>query len=386
MVETDTVDQVDDDTVLVDDDTVLVDDDTVLVDDDTVLYKPETEQVVGDSEMTEQDIDMSVEQKTTDSIRPLLSSKSPMSDDPIDSGNSPDPKDLVRMDSDNSREIKPSTNPTPTAANLTPAADSTPAVPSPTADSTPAVPSPTREVRIPKHTLLNAGNSRFDTNQSYYLLYPHVEKPVIVLDWDDTMFPSAAVCKDDIITTTIKVAQRFGTELETYETAAILCIRELVRAARRVVIVTNAEQGWVELCCNRYVKRLGAYIREQGIQVISARSRFEQEYPDACDSWKRRAFQCILNGTIQNGTIHPVQESDSKQTTSKHIISIGDSLAERAAAAQLADSKDDIYLVKNLKCNDAPSIKLMTHQFAYITRIIDSIASFPMNLDLKLSS
>jgi hypothetical protein len=53
-----------------------------------------------------------------------------------------------------------------------------------------------------------------------------------------------------------------------------------------VVIITNAETGWVELSCRKFLPRcLGIVSR---IRVVSARSTFEALHPDSPSDWKVR--------------------------------------------------------------------------------------------------
>jgi hypothetical protein len=45
----------------------------------------------------------------------------------------------------------------------------------------------------------------------------------------------------------------------------------------RVIIVTNAAEGWVELSAKRFLPRVNAELN--GIEIISARTKYESLYP-----------------------------------------------------------------------------------------------------------
>lgn len=51
-----------------------------------------------------------------------------------------------------------------------------------------------------------------------------------------------------------------------------------------VVIITNAETGWVELSCRRFLPRCLPLV--SSIRVVSARSTFEALHPDSPSDWK----------------------------------------------------------------------------------------------------
>ena len=54
-----------------------------------------------------------------------------------------------------------------------------------------------------------------------------------------------------------------------------------------VVIITNAETGWVELSAKRYMPRVLPVLAN--IPIVSARTTFERFFPDSPLDWKVRA-------------------------------------------------------------------------------------------------
>merc|ERR1712070_411570 len=67
-------------------------------------------------------------------------------------------------------------------------------------------------------------------------------------------------------------------------------IKTLRRARRlgHVIIVTNAEKGWVELTCAKFLPEVFPHL--EGIKVISARSAFEHVQPPSPVQWKWLTF------------------------------------------------------------------------------------------------
>merc|ERR1712183_903658 len=56
----------------------------------------------------------------------------------------------------------------------------------------------------------------------------------------------------------------------------------------RVIVVTNAGQGWVEMSCHKYMPATEASL--QGVEIVSARATYEQHGLFQPTTWKCRAF------------------------------------------------------------------------------------------------
>ena len=56
----------------------------------------------------------------------------------------------------------------------------------------------------------------------------------------------------------------------------------------KVFIITNAAEGWVEFSAARYMPSLMPILEK--IPIISARSRYEQHFPNDFTKWKLYAF------------------------------------------------------------------------------------------------
>ena len=74
-------------------------------------------------------------------------------------------------------------------------------------------------------------------------------------------------------------------EIDEY-TARLL---EMSKASGTTMIITNAAEGWVELSAQRFMP-LTAKVLRRDVEIISARTRFEKEFPRQYQEWKIRAF------------------------------------------------------------------------------------------------
>lgn len=113
---------------------------------------------------------------------------------------------------------------------------------------------------------------------------PCAAETCIIFDWDDTLLSSSWLAHNGL--------RLDAPEQVPPEAAALLAVLEesvaalLERALRcgSVVIITNAETGWVELSCRRFLPRCVPVVSR--IRVISARSTYETLHPDSPADWK----------------------------------------------------------------------------------------------------
>ena len=58
----------------------------------------------------------------------------------------------------------------------------------------------------------------------------------------------------------------------------------------KVLIITNAAEGWVELSAQRFLPLTAQVLKKGKIEVISARTRYETLLPKQYQEWKVRSF------------------------------------------------------------------------------------------------
>lgn len=88
----------------------------------------------------------------------------------------------------------------------------------------------------------------------------------------------------------------------------------------KVLIITNAAEGWVELSAQRFMPHTARVLRKD-IEIISARTKFEHVFPGNYQEWKIQAFlECQDKMEIDAIT---------------NLIALGDNLFEIHAAHRL---------------------------------------------------
>mmetsp|Transcript_100696 Transcript_100696/g.288561 ORF Transcript_100696/g.288561 Transcript_100696/m.288561 type:complete len:248 (+) Transcript_100696:647-1390(+) len=166
-----------------------------------------------------------------------------------------------------------------------------------------------------------------------------------------------------------------------------------------VVIITNAEAGWVEYSAKRFMVRgpLAAahfhlahaltrahYHHQprllpllQTMRVVSARSTYERFYPGAPLCWKAAAFAHEANQVFSGAG------SDGAQAA-REIISFGDSNEERTAVKIAAGQLDAT--AKSIKFVDLPNPEQLRKQVETVTSWLTWVCSHTAELDLMLMS
>jgi len=151
---------------------------------------------------------------------------------------------------------------------------------------------------------------------------------------------------------------------------AVMNLLTLISKMGTIVIVTNAETGWVELSCQRFIPRVLPYV--QKLKVLSARSTFEPYHPNAPSEWKHRAFEQEMRRLLPDAR------------SRKNIISMGDSLHEREAVQKLTRNLSDVR-TKSVKFVERPNLDQLKKQVDLVTSSFDYICNYEGDLDLMLT-
>lgn len=114
---------------------------------------------------------------------------------------------------------------------------------------------------------------------------------VIIFDWDDTICPSTFIdqCK---VQSLKDLPLHFQNLLHDIGRAAEQCLLAASQHGQ-VIIITNSDDGWVHYSCKRYIPNLLPYLDK--VRIVSARTEYEEFYPDAPLCWKAAAFAHEVN-------------------------------------------------------------------------------------------
>lgn len=191
---------------------------------------------------------------------------------------------------------------------------------------------------------------------------PPTHQTVIIFDWDDTMLCTSFL--------TLKQDQVLSETVTNH-------LREIEKAARRLLemalrlghtfIITNAMNGWVEYSAAKWVPDLLPVL--QKVRVISARTKFEQQYPGEVSQWKVQAFL-----EVQRQLDLPIITN---------LISLGDSNFEMDAVHVMGKEFAQA-LVKTIKFREHPSPEELLKQLELVAQKFERIVENARNLKIGL--
>jgi hypothetical protein len=198
------------------------------------------------------------------------------------------------------------------------------------------------------------------------------EDTLFIFDWDDTVLPSTWVQQQGLRLDSSSQLNQWQREqlAEVAHTAA-----ETLRIAKQhgtVVLVTNAERGWIELSCSKFMPTLCPLL--ENVKALSARTTYESPELSSPLDWKKHAFESEIHRIYG-----PEVCSDSGRP--KNVLSLGDSLHEREALLR-ATSPLPNCRSKSLKFVERPDIAQICKQHSLVTSCFDRIVHHDGDLDL----
>jgi hypothetical protein len=211
---------------------------------------------------------------------------------------------------------------------------------------------------------------------------------IFIIDWDDTLFPTNWVTKNNIDITNAESYNKyklFFIELDNILSNVINSLNKL----GNVFIVSNASLTWIKNCLSilPYTNKL---INAFRINLISARDNYFIKNPEGINSekssiidWKISCFQDVLVNVL-NSIAGKFNEKNYL-----NIISIGDANYEYVALMNLDNffkiNKLDInYLLKNIKFIEKPEFNIIIEQLITLRKNIQMIVDKLHFVDLNL--
>eukprot|EP01084_Bolivina_argentea_P077414 140416_1 len=199
----------------------------------------------------------------------------------------------------------------------------------------------------------------------------NTDSTLILLDWDDTLFPTSVICK--VLENTDKngLALICDEQIELLHTLGSITyslLTELIQkyGANNIHIVTNSLAGWIKnslfyaSCIAMVYKDIENLLIAHEITMDSAQSLYSKKTKNPT-SWKRRCFDALLSG-------------NKTKSSYFHIISIGDQMADHDSVKQsiklLATYKPTHHVIK-LKTD--PNLTDMVNEMMYIQICFDQI-------------
>lgn len=149
----------------------------------------------------------------------------------------------------------------------------------------------------------------------------------------------------------------------------------------RLVIITNAETGWVELSAKKWMPRVVPFVTKA--RVISARSTYEPCYPDSPADWKVQAFWHEVATVREELGLGEDSAAPASADATMQVLSLGDSIHERQAILRVTDGLSRM-VTKSVKFVERPDAAQLRHQVEAVRETFASICKHSGDLDLAL--
>lgn len=196
------------------------------------------------------------------------------------------------------------------------------------------------------------------------------EETLIIFDWDDTVLPTTWLRQQGL------ALQRYpapGEEQRAQLLKLAASAAQVLRAAKRlgrVVVVTNAETGWVELSCRQFLPSLEPSL--EGVEVISARSAYESAAAASPTEWKRLAFAREVSAFYEESAVGRFL----------NIVSLGDSWHEHQALASATYGVVTCH-AKSIKFAPRPDVKELIAELRDVSMFLQRIVGYDGDLALS---
>lgn len=202
---------------------------------------------------------------------------------------------------------------------------------------------------------------------------------IIILDWDDTLCPSTTCMRHLGLSVLGDPPEgKVAADLHALSLEVGLLMDAAMELAEKVVIVTNAEEGWIDLACKAWMPSLLPHLEKA--EVVSARSTWEPQGVVSPAGWKAKAFETAVN-RFYSRYLHQ---------SWKNIISIGDAPHEREALSRIVRWAP---LVPGKRCRSKsvkfilrPSIEQLTREIQMLRSNLKEIVWHDDDLDLQFSA
>jgi len=185
-----------------------------------------------------------------------------------------------------------------------------------------------------------------------------MSKPLIFIDWDDTLFPT-----DWVQSSNVNLDSPNNTTIEMFHELDKLITDMIVNMIMlgNVLLVTNGSQGWVDKCL-RILPNFKEIVDDDIITVTSARDLHQHNHQTK--EWKRLTFQMFFNEHI------------SDLEGEHHILSFGDSSHEHEALMELKEHNivnNQKRILKSVKFIKDPSLNQLVNQLELVRMLHEDI-------------
>jgi len=204
------------------------------------------------------------------------------------------------------------------------------------------------------------------------------QRSLQIWDWDDTLFPSTWLNGQGL---RLEDDAGAAPEQQVLLDAIAAEVEQTIRLALQtgeVVIVTNAEHGWVDQSCRKFCPTLHPLV--DTLRVVSARSTYEEFGVFSPLEWKVKAFEREM------GAFVPKAARLAHQHEVANLMSIGDSIHEREALLRASETMHyAMRRVKTVKLPERPDLPSLHKTHELLRKQLRTLVEHDGDLDLVVN-
>jgi len=197
---------------------------------------------------------------------------------------------------------------------------------------------------------------------------------IILIDWDDTLFPTTWLQVNNIkLTNDDNLINNLYPYFKELDERIYKLFSEMKKYGK-IIIVTNAMVRWVHIS-GRVLKKSYEYI-VQNVNIISARDLYQHEHPTDVYKWKENTF------------VKEIQKFINHCGKTHSLISIGDADYEYKALINLHGDKNvnnNIKYFKSIKFHPKANIEILVDQIDVLVMHLTDILHSDSHLDLEFN-
>ncbi len=196
-------------------------------------------------------------------------------------------------------------------------------------------------------------------------------KTLIILDWDDTLFPTSWITKHGINLLIPVIREKYMVFFSQLDMLLHSLLSKLLKCGT-VVIVTNAMIKWVVI--SSYILPNTQRLIKENIKIVSARDDHSDKHPGQMGIWKKKTFeQLVLEHFLDHYQV-------------QNIISVGDAEYEFRALINLYNKhgpeSGTKRLLKSVRLMANPSFELLIDQLKVLDESVPILCKAHRHMDL----
>jgi len=218
-------------------------------------------------------------------------------------------------------------------------------------------------------------NSRLLVDNTIYKINKYKYKTLILLDWDDTLFPTSWVVKKNIDLTDPETQNKYIVFFAKLDLLLHKLLSNMLQYGK-VIIVTNAVAKWVFI--SSIIIPNTHLLLKNRITVVSARDIYQNAYRNDGYMWKKLVFKQIATEYYNNNN----NVNNINNNSIENIISIGDAEYEFKALLNLNNINIKKRHLKAIRFMTKPSYDILIDQLEVLNKSVSKIMNTNNNMDL----